>query len=269
MRCGDFKKRINDFTEGTLDSRITAEMKEHMETCISCREEYENIRSIIESLRRDAVSVNLNDSQKRGIKETILRVPAKKPRSMAWMRRIMYIAAIFMFASVGIYFARGVRVNIQPSNGDFYQAQVDELRLQVDNLKSQNQQLEDDKGKLQKENDQLRESIKKLDSEKEVRTNDWMMLNTNIGEALIEGKVMLVDSENKKIKIDVFRDDNTPNIDPDIIIPDGIYISTPINGESNKYQFKSGTVADLKVGDHISLHYLSKSKSARAILIWE
>jgi cell division protein FtsB len=270
MKCSDFKKHIDDFAEGMAESGLNAEMKEHIETCSSCREEYESIKGIIESLKKNAVSINLNDSQKKGIKEVVLKAPTQKRRDMMWMKRLTYIAAVFMFVSLGLHLIRGVSVNIQPSNnGLSEQAQLEQLKLQVNNLETQKQQLESDKGKLQKENDELKKSIDNLNTQKPENTNDWLMLNSNIGEALIEGKIISIDSINKKIKLEIFKDDNTPNIDPNITIPDGIYIFTQIDGKKDKYQFKAGSINDLNVGNHISIHYLSKSKSARAILLWK
>lgn len=266
MKCGEFRKRIEDLIDGNVDSKLKEEMESHMNGCSACREEYVSMSRIIGCIKRDAASVNLADSQRKGVKEIILRAPARKSRDLIIMKRLMYVAAVFMFAAIGVYFTRGIRVNIVPSNVASNDVEIDELRLQMSRIENEKAQLQAEKLSLQKENETLKKSL----SEKPKVTTiaqEWTIVNTNLGEAFIQGKVLSVDGAGKKIKLEVYKDDNTPNIDPNIEVPDGIYIFSHIDGEDGKFSYITGSVDNLKAGDEIALHYMSKSKSTRAILI--
>lgn len=263
MKCSEFRKHMDDLIDGCIDSGLKSDMESHMQSCASCKEEYGSMKSITDWLRRDASSINLKDSQRRGLKEVILRTPARKPRDLVMLKRLMYCAAIFMFAAVGIYFTRGVRVNIVPANESPMQAQIDDLNLQINNLNSQKKQLEADNLKLKDDNERLKKSL----AQKTTTTKDWTIINTNLGEAFIQGKIVSIDSAAKVAKLVIYKDDNTPNIDPNIIIPDGVYIFSRMDGDEEQYSFKTGTIDDLKAGDEIALHYIGKSKSARAVLL--
>lgn len=267
MNCINFKKNIIEFMEGNIDGHLAQEMEEHADACPSCRQECEEIKKMSESLNKDAKSINLTDKQKKLLKETILKAPTKKYRSYKnVLLNIMYAALIFLFISGGIYYAGGVNVNIGPSSRTA--SQQEELKQQVDKLTAENNSLKAENQYLAEQNESLQTSVAELEGQTGIE--DWMMVNQYLDEALIEGAILSVDMENKKIKLNIYKDDNTPDIDPNIYIPDGIFITRPVSEKTaegeEKYALKPGSIKDLKVGDHLTLHYIGKLKSARAIL---
>lgn len=251
MNCFEFKKHMDDLIDGKIDDSIRQDMEEHIGSCASCRHEYESTKFIIGSLRQDASCARLTDKQRKDIKEAILKSPVKKSGGYsAILKNMMYAAAIFMFVTAGVYFSGGVRINIGAS----------EYISENNNLKAENEE-------LRNENASLKMYVKDLESGK---NKDWMMINPNIGEAIIEGKIVSIDSKSSTIRMDIYKDDNTPDIAPDIVIPDGVMISK-VKGSmvENEYVPVSGSVKDLKVGDHITIHYIEKIKSARAVILYE
>lgn len=259
MNCSEFKKHILDLTGGSADSSFARKLEDHMNTCHECREEYERIKVTSEDLKRDASSIILPEKYRKGIKEVILKAPNKKNRSrFNVLRNIMYAAVIMLCILMGVYYAGGLKVAITPSDSTVL------VQDEADSLKQENMGLKTENELLKKDNEQLLSSLIELQQENGI--NNWMMINQELNEALIEGTILSIDSENKKIKLDIYKDDNTPDIDPNITVPDGIFITRPDKGAKDKFTLKPGSIGDLKVGDHITLHYMGNSKSARAIL---
>lgn len=262
MNCFEFKKYMDDFIEGSIDDSLKIEMQNHINICSPCRNEYEDTKFIVDSLRKDASSIILNDRQRKEIKETILKAPVKKYKNFnSLVRNMTYAAAIFMFITAGIYFSGGVKINI----GSAEENNLFQTRIEF--LESENSRLNVEKLTLENQNRQLRTLVNDLESGK---YRNWMMINSTIGEAVIEGRIISVNADKKTIKLEVYKDDNTPDIDPNIIIPEGIMISKVSEGAGkDEYAPVSGSIKDLKVNDHITIHYLSSSKSARALILFE
>lgn len=263
MNCLEFKRHMDDFIEGRMEDSLKKEMAGHMAVCLKCREEYENTKFIVEVLKKDASSIALEDKQRKDIKEIILKAPVKKYRDgHGLLRKAAYAAAIFMFLTAGIYFSGGIRINIGSGQNN-----TSVLEDRIGSLEAENSKLKEDIIRIETQNMELKSYVKDLESGK---NRDWMMINANLGEAIIEGRVISVDAPGKKIKLEVYMDDNTPNIDPDVTIPDNIMISRVEEGTGvNKYTPLPGSINDLKSGDHITMHYMGDSKSARAIILYK
>jgi cell division protein FtsB len=269
MNCSDFRKSLGDYMDGSICESLNDEMKMHMDNCPSCRIEYEETKKVTDTMRGDASSTLIPEKYRKGLKETILKAPARKPRTVPHvLKNLMYAALIFLIVSAGIYYVRGVKVNIEPSGN------IDPAKSQVEALTAENQRLKNENNALSRDNDALKQDIEGLkvslkEMERETDIYDWIMVNSRLGEAIIEGNVINVDRENKIVRLEIFKDDNTPDINPNITIPDGIFITRPLGSGEDKYDTRPGTIDDIKVGDHISIHYMGNTKSARAVLYWE
>lgn len=259
MNCNDFKRHLAEYIDGKAGDCLGTEMLKHMRICTRCNEEYTAVKDTIESLVKDASHINLTERYRKGIKETIIKAPAKKYRnSYNILKGIAFAALIFLMVCAGIYYLKGVRVNIEPADGNV--PPTDE----VTRLKEENAGLKSEVERLKYDNGQLKTSLKEQEYQQKI--NDWMMVNTRLDEALIEGTIIGVDYNAKMIKLDIYMDDNTPNIDPNIIVPDGILITRPSQETEGGFSITPGNVEKLKIGDHIVIHYIGRLKSARAIL---
>lgn len=259
MKCSDFEKHVYDLVDENINDQLKLEMEDHMESCASCREEYEKTRDVVDSLKKDAAKAVLGDKGKKGIKEAILKAPRKRIGNISRvMGNIVSAALIFVLVSGGIYFIRGFRVDIQPTDNTSI------VQDELDRSEAENKLLKDEYSKLRNENLDLKESA--LELTKEIETRDWLMINSKLDEALIEGTIIAMDTKLGYINLNIYKDDNTPIIDPNIKIPDGVYITKPIDSGSKSYNTMPGGISDLKVGDHIVIHYIGKYGYARAIL---
>lgn len=263
MNCYYFKKSVNDLIEGNIDGELKSEMEMHMDACSLCKKEYEETRDIVDSLRKDASSIVISDRQRKEIKGEVLSAPIRKHRGFqSMLKSLTYAAAIFMFITAGIYFTGGVNINIGPVQG-----QDNSMQLQIDKLEGDNRQLTSKVEQLESRNMDLEAYIKELESG---RNKHWMMINPNISEAIIEGRIVSIDSDGGKIRLNIYKDDNTPDIDPNIIIPDGIMISRVPQGAGESFKtMVSGSIKDFKQGDHITVHYIESLKAARAAILYE
>jgi hypothetical protein len=155
MNCIDFKNHMDKFIEGNMDDELYCEMESHIEKCTLCRDEYESTVFIVDSLRDDALSISLNDSRKRDLKNMINKLPGKKRVDFSSViKNMTYVAAIFMFITVGIHFAGGVDISIDPknSNGNALEVQIGKLASENSELKDQNTRLAAENYSLRREN---------------------------------------------------------------------------------------------------------------------
>lgn len=259
MNCSEFRKHILELIDGNAGSLLQKKLEDHMDTCTGCREEYKKVKETSDRLKVDSSSIVLPEKYRKGIKELILKAPIQKHgRSINMLKNVMYAAVIMLCIFMGFYYAGGLKAVMTPSDNIILsQDEADMLKQENNLLKSENEQ-------LKRDNEQLLSSLIELQQEKGV--NDWIMVNSRLNEALIEGTIVSIDSEGRKIKLDIYKDDNTPDIDPNITVPDGIFITRPDENVKGSFSLKPGNINDLKVGDHIILHYIGDTKSARAIL---
>lgn len=116
MKCTLVDHLIDEFIDGSCDAAITSQVKEHIDSCIPCSDEYASRLQIRSAMRSFPVS-SKTDAQWRAIENQILNeiesvtpgsrtVSFKKPFTFATQLRVAAVLLLFLFASIPLVYYR-------------------------------------------------------------------------------------------------------------------------------------------------------------------
>ena len=57
MNCNELKSRLQDYFDGDLSSKIRTEVGEHLKSCSSCQQEYQDLKRLSELARNETIPV--------------------------------------------------------------------------------------------------------------------------------------------------------------------------------------------------------------------
>jgi len=86
MTCKEILEQLQDYLDGDLKEKYTRQVEDHLESCRSCREEYQALKQISELFRKERIRLP-NEEQWRETWKTIeVQIAAPK---LSWYREIV------------------------------------------------------------------------------------------------------------------------------------------------------------------------------------
>ncbi len=92
MTCKEILEQLQDYLDGDLKEKYSCQVEDHLESCLSCREEYQALKQISELFRKERIRLP-NEEQWRETWKTIeVQIAAPK---LSWYREIVVLLDTF------------------------------------------------------------------------------------------------------------------------------------------------------------------------------
>lgn len=104
VRCDKTKRLLVDFAAGELSPRLSEGVREHIDICSKCREEYEYVLRILQTVRETPLTSPPEQTRERILQRLSAESEVKKPVSVApvWRRPVFAGAAAMLVLALGL-----------------------------------------------------------------------------------------------------------------------------------------------------------------------